>query len=162
MTLLNGLSLLLVMAVGGGMAWKEVMFRRGWQPPEVTVAPLPSTQPSTPLDVRTSALAFGLKSSEQAPSSTEQLLLKAIVLAPQGESRALIGAQGREAVYRIGDSVPGGSVLRHIEAQHIVLWRAGREERLPLVPLHRHLLATVETSVVPQVRHFLPGQQVQP
>lgn len=166
MTPLNGLLLLLVMVAGGWMAWKDVLFRREWQVPEVAAPPVPSHQPSATLKVRTSALAFGLLSSEQAPQSTEQLLLKAIIFAPQGDSRALIGAQGREEVYRIGDSVPGGSVLRQIGAQQIVLWRAGREERLPLVPPYRHLLATEEAlaqaSVVPKAQYFLPGPQVQP
>ncbi|MNJ18812.1 hypothetical protein D3C76_741530 [compost metagenome] len=166
MTPLNGLSLLLVLVAGGWMVWKDAMFRREWQAPEVTVPQPPSHQLSAPLKVRTTELAFGLLSSGQVPQSTEQLLLKAIFIAPQGDSRVLIGAQGRDEVYRIGDSVPGGSVLRQIGAQQIVLWRAGREERLPLVPADRHFLATVaaltQASGVPASRYFLPDPQVQP
>lgn len=147
------------------MAWKEVAFRKQWQAPAMPTLEFHSGSPSAPLSARTTALAFGLSSSEPTLQSTEQLLLRATILASLGESRALIGAQGRENVYHIGDSLPGGSVLRHIEAQYVVLWRAGREESLPLIPPARHLLDAVGTlahkPVIP-TQHLLPGKAVQP
>lgn len=45
--------------------------------------------------------------------------------------RALIAEQGKKAkYYRVGDQLPGGATLSRVEAEHVVLSRAGRLETL--------------------------------
>ncbi|MGK0673741.1 MAG: type II secretion system protein N [Halothiobacillaceae bacterium] len=50
-----------------------------------------------------------------------------------GQGLALIAASGQpERVYRVGDSLPGGAILRAVLADHVLLERAGILERLAL------------------------------
>lgn len=50
-----------------------------------------------------------------------------------GQGLALIAASGQpERVYRAGDSLPGGAILRAVLADHVLLERAGTLERLAL------------------------------
>jgi type II secretory pathway component PulC len=48
-------------------------------------------------------------------------------------------------MYQVGERLPGGSVLRRVEANQVVLWNKGREERLMLQPPAARLLRRLES-----------------
>jgi len=85
-----------------------------------------------PLSTAPLALAFGFVAGGQASASLADVVLRACFVSSRGDSRALVGSPDGDAVYRVGDRLPGGSVLRRIEARAITLGLNGREQRVPL------------------------------
>jgi hypothetical protein len=75
----------------------------------------------------------------------------------------LLADSTSERIYRVGDRLPSGSVLRRIDDQSVVLWRGGREEILPLAPpgerLFRLIRADDTQPVAPRPSIFIPSQQ---
>ena len=110
--------------------------------PEVQSAPmppLPQTQASGGQRERFDHPLFGRADDPNAvvapiaPSRRDNLRLRGIVSGPR--AYAIIADQnGRETVYREDDELPDGSRVQRIEAQRVILLRAGRQEALELNP----------------------------
>lgn len=118
--------------VGSGLAWQEWHFRQSlaaWVP-VVTAAPLvPAQEAGKPAALQA---FFGLQPSTAVAASHEKLELRAVFLGAGDRSRILLADREQQRFYKPGDRLPGGSVVRRIEADAVVLWRDGREERLAL------------------------------
>lgn len=80
------------------------------------------------------ATVMGLAAQTAVERSAEPLTLRGSFVSSTGLSRALLAGADGERLYQVGDSLPGGSVLRRIEMSRVVLWRKGREELLILQP----------------------------
>ncbi|KPA92434.1 Type IV pilus biogenesis [Pseudomonas asplenii] len=134
------LSFALPLAYGAWLAWDEWQFRRDLPSMPVAAVVSAAVAPVAPLNHAAVATVLGLQPRDALARSAEPLQLRASFVASSGASRALLaGAQGQQ-VYRVGDSLPGGSVLRRIEAGRVLLWRNGREELLALeTPARRSL-----------------------
>ncbi|WP_246237671.1 type II secretion system protein N [Pseudomonas akapageensis] len=136
-----------VLIAGSLLAWREKAFRDALVTPVHTA--LTTDRPASiqqPLAGTAITLAFGLSPPGQATQSAENLKLKACFVSSLGDSRALLADSTTERIYRVGDRLPGGSVLRRIEYQSVVLWRSGREEVLPLVPSGERLFRAVRSD----------------
>ncbi|VVN96955.1 type II secretion system protein N [Pseudomonas fluorescens] len=93
-----------------------------------------------PLNSTAIATVLGLATENALLRSAEPLTLRASFVSTTGESRALLAGSDGERIYRVGESLPGGSVLRRVEISQVVLWRKGREELLPLQLTGGHAL----------------------
>ncbi|MGY3171976.1 hypothetical protein ACVWYU_001350 [Pseudomonas sp. TE12234] len=115
--------------------------------PTPTLAP-PSPAPThVPLDATAVATVLGLTTQTALLASAEPLTLQASFVVSSGLSRALLADAQGSRMYQVGDRLPGGSVLRRVEANQVVLWNKGREERLMLQPPAARLLRPFESSV---------------
>ncbi|AMZ73043.1 MULTISPECIES: type II secretion system protein N [Pseudomonas] len=98
--------------------------------------PVPADPPMVPvrdlLNVQAVATVLGLAPEGAQAPSAEPITLQASFVAGQGLSRALLADAAGPRIYQVGERLPGGSVLRRVEAGHVTLWRNGREERLSL------------------------------
>lgn len=92
-----------------------------------------------PLPTAALSLAFGFSAPGELASSQAGLVLKACLVPSRGEARALVASRDGDGVYRVGDRLPGGSVLRRIDVRSIALWVDGREETLLLSGAHAML-----------------------
>jgi hypothetical protein len=126
---------LLVMALlayAGGAAlqyWKGRALVPAW-PAAAAAATAPAAQPAPRVDALD--MLFGLSPTQAPVASAAALVLRASIVGTAGASRVLLAGGAVERFYREGDSLPDGSVLRDIQADHVLLWRGGREERLKL------------------------------
>ncbi|MGX1172625.1 hypothetical protein AB7M32_001350 [Pseudomonas sp. R151218B TE3479] len=91
-------------------------------------------------NVQAVATVLGLAPEGTQAPSAEPITLQASFVADQGLSRALLADAAGPRIYQVGERLPGGSVLRRVEASHVTLWRNGREERLALQPSAKPLL----------------------
>ena len=104
------------------------------------------------VDARRIGLMFGEQDAIQSAvaDTTLQLRLDGLLENRNAElSRAFISERGKgnPQIYRPGDDVPGGAKIDRIEADAVVLQRAGREEILRFdLPTQT---ATVPTAVAP-------------
>ena len=139
----------LPMVFGVFLAWQEWRFR------ERLASPLPVTAPSVPPQARdplvTGAVAtvLGLSTPNALQPSAEPLSLQASFVVAGGGSKALLGDAQGARFYQVGERLPGGSVLRRVEAHQVVLWNNGREEWLKLLPSAPPVLRRVEPSNSP-------------
>ena len=125
----------------------ERHFREHLAQPTPTLAP-PSTVPThVPLDATAVATVLGLRTQSALLASAEPLTLQASFVVSSGLSRALLADAQGSRMYQVGDRLPGGSVLRRVEANQVVLWNKGREERLTLQPPVARFLRPVESPV---------------
>ncbi|BBP68427.1 hypothetical protein PHLH6_04310 [Pseudomonas sp. Seg1] len=116
------------------LAWQEWTFRSAQRLPAPVAVPLPASPALAPLNTAAVATVFGLAAPTALRPSAESLTLQATFAVDSGLSKALISVAQGARLYRVGDDLPGGSVLRRVEAQHVALWNKGREESLPLAP----------------------------
>ncbi len=125
---------LLVMSAGYAtfLAWQEWGFRKTLAPPLSFAATLPAPTPRAPLDTTAVATVLGLATETSLLPSAEALTLQASFVLDTGLSRALLADAQGSRIYQVGDQLPGGSVLRRVEANQAVLWNKGREEVLTL------------------------------
>lgn len=129
-----GYGVLLVLPIGYliFLGWHEGRFR------ESVVAALPgvvsaAARPSVlPLNTTAIATVLGLTPESSPLPSAEPLTLQASFLQRSGLSKALLAGPQGPRMYQVGEQLPGGSVLRRVEATHVVLWNNGREELLAL------------------------------
>ncbi|MBD9464797.1 type II secretion system protein N [Pseudomonas sp. Pdm06] len=135
------LALLLVpLLYGALLAGQEWRFRQalGRDVPVVSDSPV---APHRDLpNVQAVATVLGLAPEGAQAPSAEPITLQASFVAGQGLSRALLADAAGPRIYQVGERLPGGSVLRRVEASHVTLWRNGREERLALQPAAKPLL----------------------
>jgi type II secretory pathway component PulC len=131
---LRALFLMVPFGYGVTLAWQEWQFRKA-QTQSVQMLPAPETAaaPDAVLNTLAVATVFGLSAQGRVMNSAEPLTLLATVVANGSDSRALLASPDGARFYRTGERLPGGSLLRRVEAAHMVLWRQGREE---LVSLH--------------------------
>jgi hypothetical protein len=131
------------------LVWQE------WELRERLASPLPIAVPPAPAPLReplvTGAVAtvFGLTTQTALPPSAEPLTLQASFVGAGGGSKALLGDAENARFYQVGERLPGGSVLRRVEADQVVLWNNGREEWLKLQPSAPPVLRRVEPSNSP-------------
>ena len=92
---------------------------------------------------------LGLAPEGALAHSAEPLELRASLVSSHGASQALLAGSQQARFYRVGERLPGGSVLRRVEVSHVVLWRNNREERLLLKPPSRHVLPASQTPATP-------------
>lgn len=139
--------LALPLGFGGFLTWQEWVWHTSLNAVPV-LAPLRSA-PSTPApeQFKPDAIAsvLGLTTQRTWVQSAEPLQLRASFVSSGGTSQALLAGAQRAQFYAEGERLPGGSILRRIEASHVVLWRNGREERLTLTPASKHVLPVLGT-----------------
>lgn len=95
-------------------------------------------------NVQAVATVLGLTPEGAHSPSAEPMTLQASFVAGQGLSRALLADATGPRIYQVGERLPGGSVLRRVEASHVMLWRNGREERLALQQETKPLLRRLD------------------
>jgi hypothetical protein len=138
---------LLASPVGYGVfaVWQEWHFREHLARPSSTVAtPIPAPA-HVPLDATAVATVLGLATPSTLLASAEPLTLQASFVVSNGVSRALLADAQGPRMYQVGERLPGGSVLRRVEANQVVLWNKGREERLTLQPSAERFLRRLES-----------------
>ena len=147
--LLGALLLGLPLGYGTYLAWQEWLYRQALGAPIIAPArpaPAPAPEPFKPDAI---AAVLGLQPQGALVHSAEPLELRASLVSSQGASQALLVGGQQARFYRVGEQLPGGSVLRRVEVSHVVLWRNNREERLLLKPPGRHVLPASQTSATP-------------
>ena len=134
---------------GGHLAWQEWLYRQALAAPVIAQArpaPAPALEPFQPEAI---ASVLGLAPEGALAHSAEPLELRASLVSSHGASQALLAGSQQARFYRVGERLPGGSVLRRVEVSHVVLWRNNREERLLLKPPSRHVLPASQTPATP-------------
>lgn len=145
---------LLVMPVGYAvlLVWQEWHWRERLSSPPLPVV-APTTVPvNVPLDATAVASVLGLTEGSALLASAEPLTLQASFILSSGLSRALLADAQGPRMYQVGERLPGGSVLRRVEAHQVVLWNKGREERLALRPSAARFLRRLESPDDTQAR----------
>lgn len=125
------------------LSWREGQARVQGQTqmPEVVASAPAQAQGSLP--VTALALAFGFKDADAKVSARSDMVLKACFVSSLGEARALISNNSKDAIYRVGDRLAGGGVVRRIDSRAITLWVDGQEETLALAGASGNLLRPV-------------------
>lgn len=108
----------------------------------VSAAPAAVDAPR-PLPVAALALAFGFQGAGAQASTRSDIVLKASFVSSLGEARALVSNDSHDAIYLVGDRLPGGGVVRRIESHAITVWAEGREQTLALAGPRDTLLRPV-------------------
>jgi hypothetical protein len=157
---LCALSVLVIsVAYAGFLAWQEWDFRERLASPASFVATVPPLPPRAPLNATAIATVLGLTAEATLLPSAEPLTLQASFVLGMGLSRALLADAQGSRIYQVGDQLPGGSVLRRVEANQAVLWNKGREEVLKLQTSSASFLRPLDSSPNPQTpissTHFL-------
>ncbi|WP_417695690.1 type II secretion system protein N [Pseudomonas sp.] len=133
------------------LAGQEWRFRQEFRR-EVPMSAAPVVvQSGAALNVQAVASVLGLASREATALSAEPITLQASFVNGGGLSRALLADATGPRIYQVGERLPGGSVLRRVDATHVVLWRNGREERVAL-----------QRTGEPFLRRLPPGSGGQP
>ena len=114
------------------LTWQERAFRERLASPVSLAATVPTPPPRAPLNTSAIATVLGLTAETALLPSAEPLTLQASFVLGTGLSRALLADAQGSRIYQVGDQLPGGSVLRRVEANQAVLWNKGREEVLKL------------------------------
>ena len=128
--------------------WGERVFRQALPVlPTVQAINRPTLVERAPLNHAAVATVMGLVAQDALARSREPLKLQASFVSSAGDSRALLAGANGQRIYRVGESLPGGSVLRRIESGRVLLWRNGREELLALEPTGRTTLRALKESI---------------
>ncbi|MEN2395287.1 type II secretion system protein N [Pseudomonas halotolerans] len=117
----------------------------------IAVAPA-VVQVAEPPNVQAVATVLGLTAGDALLPSAEPVTLQASFVTGEGLSRALLADAAGPRIYQVGERLPGGSVLRRVEASHVVLWRSGREERVALQRTAEHFLRRLDPATADQPR----------
>lgn len=143
----KALLVLVPLLYGFFLAQQEWRFRQelGREVP-LNVAPV-AIQAGDPLNFQAVASVLGLVSREVLVPSAEPITLQASFVNGEGLSRALLADAAGSRIYQVGERLPGGSVLRRVEASHVVLWRNGREERVALQRTGEAFLRRLDSGV---------------
>ncbi|MDD2058614.1 protein XcpP [Pseudomonas sp. GD03860] len=120
------------LGLGAYLGWSEWALRKALVPPAEVSRAAAVAPPLAQVNPAAIATVMGLGSEVEALRSAEPLTLRASFVSSSGLSRALLADADGERIYQVGERLPGGSVLRRVEARHVLLWRQGREELLPL------------------------------
>lgn len=120
-----------LLATAGLLLAAELRYRAAGESRQTVPAAAASAPKPQPLAAQALPLAFGIRPVGPLASQLA-LTLKACFISSQGESRALIASADGQAVYRVGDELPGGARLRQIDNQSITVWFNSGEQRLSL------------------------------
>lgn len=151
------------------LAWLAWLSRGSWQqlqsletaaniaPPAQTTAPLETPDPLA------IAQLFGVmpQAADTSIAEVPLNLLASLQESTAEQSRALIASPDGSRFYRIGETLPGGAVLRQIDATHVLIQRLGNELSLPLNTSTSSLLTPV-TSADELSADAITGRLVQP
>jgi type II secretory pathway component PulC len=132
------------------LVWQERDFREQLALPPSLVTPPSATTAREPFQAAAVASVFGLSTDATPQPSAEPLTLQGSFVVSQGLSKALLGNAQGSRLYQVGERLPGGSVLRRVEARQVVLWNNGREELLTLLPSTSRFLQRVDPAVAAQ------------
>jgi len=143
---------LLILPVGYAVfvVWQEWAFRAQFTRTIPTVNPVIPEPDRVPLEATAVATVFGLSTDDTRRTSAEPLTLQASFIVSNGLSRALLADAQGSRLYQVGERLPGGSVLRRVEANQVVLWNRGREELLTLQSSAARFLRRFESLAEPQ------------
>ena len=144
--------LFLPVAYGAFVVWQEVQFRQHLAGPPQVDALISAAPVREALDTTAVASVLGLLPGASPQASIQSLSLRACFVASRGLSKALLADAQGQRLYRVGDRLPGGSTLRRVEGDHVVLWNKGREERLMLQPAGSPFLLRLEPGNSAPVR----------
>ncbi len=82
-----------------------------------------------------------------APETRLKITLIGVFVADRSEdSAAIIRDDRREALYRVGDRLPGNAILAEVHPDHVLLRRAGAPERLSFEQPQSRLLSVRQTG----------------
>lgn len=140
--------LLLVVPIGYAvlLAWQEWHFRESIVTPAPFVASQITAPSREPLDTSAIATVLGLADETARLPSAEPLTLQASFVVATGVSKALLADAQGSRIYQVGERLPGGSVLRRIEPNQVVLWNKGREELLTVQSSATRFLRRLESQ----------------
>lgn len=152
--------LVLPLAYGGYLVWQEQAYRQALRVMPV-FTPVSTSLAHSPLPFKPEAIAtvLGLGTQGAWVKSAEPLQLRASFVSSLGKSQALLADAQGARFYAVGERLPGGSVLRRVEAGYVALWRNGREERLTLKSASQHLIpasAATRSSAPAAPLHLRP------
>jgi type II secretory pathway component PulC len=151
--------LILPVAYAVFVLWQERQYRDHLAQPIPTVTAAIPEPARVLMDATAVATVFGLTPQTTLLASAEPLTLQASFVVSNGLSRALLADAQGSRIYQVGERLPGGSVLRRVDAQHVVLWNKGREEQLALQPsavrFLRPLDSTAESPAATMSTRFL-------
>ncbi|MCL6704249.1 type II secretion system protein N [Pseudomonas sp. T1.Ur] len=128
----TALLVLIPVLYGFFLACQEWRFRQALQHDLPTPSQPKATVARDRPHVQAVATVLGLTPQTALSPSAESITLQASFVAAPGLSRALLADATGPRFYQVGERLPGGSVLRRVEAGQVMLWRNGREERLVL------------------------------
>lgn len=149
--LAKGVLWLVPLGYGAFLIWEERAWRQQVTTPMSAPAPSPVARDvSAPFNPGAVSAVLGLAGEVALASSSEPLELRACFVSSHADSRALLYGNGGERIYRVGDPLPGGSVLRRVESHRVILWRNGREESLSLGPTGSRALKVANANPDPQ------------
>ncbi|EJL03642.1 hypothetical protein PflQ2_5269 [Pseudomonas fluorescens Q2-87] len=131
---------------GGFLAEQEWRYRQALARDMPVIADAPTVAVRELPNVQAVATVLGLVPESARAPSAEPITLQASFVVGEGLSRALLADATGSRMYQVGERLPGGSVLRRVEASHVTLWRNGREERLPLKPEAQAMLRRLGTE----------------
>lgn len=109
---------------------------------QVAQAPATSRNPARSTRIQDTTLSLFGRTNDtpkavvvEAPQTRLNLELEGVFLSAASEvSSAIVAERGRDGkLYRVGDKLPGNSVLHSVAADHILLKRSGRLEKLMFV-----------------------------
>lgn len=148
-------SFLLVVAIGYAafLVWQEWHFRVNIATPLPSIASTLHTPTRETLDTSAIATVLGLADETARLPSAEPLTLQASFVVASGLSKALLADAQGSRLYQVGERLPGGSVLRRIESNQVVLWNKGREELLTVQSSSARFLRRLEAQDTP---HSVP------
>lgn len=142
--------LFLPLVYAGFLVWQEWQFRESLD----SVLPIAAAIATPPvhklLDGEAVATVLGLTPEAARALSVEPMSLQASFVLDTGLSKALLADSQGSRLYQVGDRLPGGSVLRRVEVNQVVLWNKGREELLTLRAPVAPLLRPVDSRTEPQ------------
>ncbi|MFJ3482759.1 type II secretion system protein N [Pseudomonas sp. NPDC090202] len=127
------MTIVAIAVCGGWLAWREHGYRQAlasapWVPPTTAKAAVSSSG----ADPAALIAVMGLRPEGTPSPSREALILRGTFVSGPEHSGALLATDQGQRVYRTGERLPGGSVLRRIEIDRVLLWRNGREEVVAL------------------------------
>ncbi|MGY2258275.1 type II secretion system protein N [Pseudomonas sp. SDO55104_S430] len=139
---------LLVLSAGcvAFVLWQDWQFRQALPRLSEVVASAPAASELAALDASAVAMVLGFTGADTPQASAEPLTLHASFVASDGLSKALLADAQGPRLYQVGERLPGGSVLRRVEANQVLLWNKGREERLTLHAPAARFLRQLETA----------------
>lgn len=143
------------------LTWREANFRASLASPTTVATPVATPIPPASLDPSAILTVLGLSAGSTLLPSAEPLTLHASFVRGTGLSSALLADGQGSRMYRVGDQLPGGSVLRRVEVNQAVLWNKGREEVLTLQTpptrfLRRYDSQTETQAPIPPARYLRP------
>lgn len=143
------------------VVWREANLPRKVEPARLAPQAKHEAVPEKTLAASALAVAFGFKPAGAPKPSLLDITLKASFVSSRGEARALVAGPGVEAVYRVGDRLPDGGVLRRIEGRAITFWFNGREHVVALTGSKAFIFQPSGSSVPGFNRDATPSRLLQ-